>query len=259
MRALAIALIVVPFAAQAEEAACPFPKSAAFQSLSAVIDGRSVLLADGREIRLAGIEVPFASRPGQASSAPALASKNALEALLAGRRIALHPAEPATDRYGRLVAYAFREGETVPLQVAMLAAGRARLSGEAGPCRAALLAAEKFAREAGLGLWGEPPTALQRAEDGAALVTGRGKFAVAEGKVLSVRRSGGTIYVNFGRRWRDSLTVTMSRARERSFATAGFEPEKLAGRVVRVRGYVEDRNGPVIEAVRPEQLEMLER
>ncbi|NWG24349.1 MAG: thermonuclease family protein, partial [Pseudorhodoplanes sp.] len=138
MRALAIALIVVPFAAQSDEAACAFPESAAFLSVGAVIDGRSAVLADGREIRLAGIEVPFAARPGEASSAPALASKNALEALLAGRRVAMRPAEPATDRYGRAVSYVFREGETVPLQIALLAAGLAQASGDMDPCRAAL-------------------------------------------------------------------------------------------------------------------------
>ena len=38
-----------------------------------------------------------------------------------------------------------------------------------------------------------------------------------------------------------------------SHAAAGLEPKKLAGRRVRVRGWIEERGGPWIEAARPEQ------
>jgi hypothetical protein len=43
------------------------------------------------------------------------------------------------------------------------------------------------------------------------------------------------------------------------FAAAGIEPKKLENRRVRVRGWVEERNGPRIEATRPEQIEIAER
>ena len=97
------------------------------------------------------------------------------------------------------------------------------------------------------------------AESGAELVAERGLFTVVEGKVLSVRESGGTIYVNFGRRWSEALTVTILKRNERSFAAAGLEPKRLENRRVRVRGWVEQRNGPRIEAIRPEQIEIAER
>src|SRR5439155_1028005 len=42
----------------------------------------------------------------------------------------------------------------------------------------------------------------------AALAAQRGRFTVAEGNVLSVRESAGTIYMNFGRRWSQALTAT---------------------------------------------------
>jgi hypothetical protein len=75
-------------------------------------------------------------------------------------------------------------------------------------------------------------------------------------KVLSVRESGATIYVNFGRRWSDDFTVTVQK---RSFTAAGLELKKLAGQHVRVRGTIEERGGPWIEAARPEQIEIAER
>jgi hypothetical protein len=76
---------------------------------------------------------------------------------------------------------------------------------------------------------------------------------------VSVRESGGTIYVNFGRRWSEALTVTILKRHERTFAAAGIEPKSLEGRMVRVRGYVDVRNGPVIEATQPQQIEIATR
>jgi hypothetical protein len=74
-----------------------------------------------------------------------------------------------------------------------------------------------------------------------------------------VRESGGTIYVNFGRRWSEALTVTILKRHERTFTAAGIEPKTLEGRIVRVRGYVDVRNGPVIEATQPQQIEIATR
>ena len=76
---------------------------------------------------------------------------------------------------------------------------------------------------------------------------------------MSVRERGATIYVNFGRRWTEDFTVTISKRNERSFTAAGFELKKLAGRRVRVRGWIEERGGPWIEAARPEQIEFADR
>jgi hypothetical protein len=115
------------------------------------------------------------------------------------------------------------------------------------------------ARTQRLGLWGEPDYAIMSAEDGAGLLGQEGRFAVVEGKVASVRESGGTIYMNFGRRWSQALTVTIPKRQERSFAAAGLQPDRLANLRLRVRGYIEERAGPRIEATRPEQIEIAER
>ena len=100
---------------------------------------------------------------------------------------------------------------------------------------------------------------VRRAEEPAAVAREQGRFAIVEGSVVSVRESGATIYVNFGRRWSEDFTVTIAKRNERTFATADLEPKRLAGRHVRVRGWIEERGGPLIEAVRPEQIEVMER
>ena len=74
--------------------------------------------------------------------------------------------------------------------------------------------------------------------------------------MASVRESGGMIEMNFGRRWSQALTVTILKRHERGFAAAGLPPDRLGKPQLRVRGYVEERSGPRIEATRPEQIEI---
>ena len=70
---------------------------------------------------------------------------------------------------------------------------------------------------------------IRQAENPVEVLAGRGRFTLVEGQVLSVRESGGTIYVNFGRRWSEDFTVTVLKRNERMFAAAGLDVEE-AGR-----------------------------
>ena len=74
-------------------------------------DGRTLLLGDGRELRLAAIEVPDDSRA-------------ALQALVAGHPLRLERLGPEQDRYGRLVAFAFVGDAKESVQQAMLEQGQ---------------------------------------------------------------------------------------------------------------------------------------
>ena len=230
----------------------------------AITDGRSFTLEDGREIRLAGIEVPLLPGPGDLGTGAkaGLAARAALESIIAGQNVELRQKDVA-DPYGRMPALVYVTQGMSLESVAheLLAKGFARVSAHVGerPCADELLARERAARQAKLGLWGEPYYVIVAAESGAELVAGRGHFMLAEGKVWSVRESGGTIYVNFGRQWSQALTVTILKRNERMFAAAGIEPKRLENRRIRVRGWVEERNGPRIEATRPEQIEIAER
>jgi Staphylococcal nuclease homologue len=238
-----------PMARAAGGAAACGGKALGTFAAGAATGGRSFRLQDGREVRLAGIETPAGA-----------AATRILDKVVAGRSVLLEPLEPATDRYGRLVAHAFlvQGGSQRWVERELVAQGRARAGAHIGgqACAAALLAAEKAARQARLGLWADPAYAVRRATDAAGLLAQRGRFTLAEGKVLSVRESGGTIYINFGRVWSRNLTVTLLKHNERLFAAAGIDVKKLQGRRLRVRGWVEERGGPRIEATRPEQIEI---
>jgi endonuclease YncB( thermonuclease family) len=233
--------------------------------VSAISDGRSFLLDDGREIRLPGIEVPPPPYPGEtgARAQAGTAAWAALEAILAGQTVELRQSQPAVDRYGRTLAHAYvmREGSQQSAAREMLATGFARVAAQAGEaaCAADLLAQEQTARKSKLGLWREAYYAVLGSENLGELLAERGHFTVVEGRVLSVRESAGTIYMNFGRRWSQALTVTILKRNERNFVAAGVDPRRLANLRVRVRGFMEERNGPRIEAIRPEQIEIAER
>ena len=154
-----------------------------------------------------------------------------------------------------------RDGVEHLAQADLVATGVARVAARAGSraCIVELLTRENAARQAKLGLWADPYYDLLSADSPADVLAEQGHFAVVDGKVVSVRERGATICVNFGRRWTEDFTVTISKRNERSFAAAGLEPKKLAGRRVRVRGWIEERGGPWIEAVRPEQIEFADQ
>jgi endonuclease YncB( thermonuclease family) len=219
------------------------------------IDGRTLALTDGREVRLAGIEV--------AAIAPevGLAAKRELEAIATGQTVEVRGPNAEPDRYGRAYGQVFAASPSQRwLEADMVAKGYARVSGRVGDriCVTELLARERAARARKLGLWANPGYVIRRADERATLVADRGRFAIVEGKVLSVRVSGQTIYMNFGRRWSEDLTVTISKRSERSFTEAGLEPKRLEGGRVRVRGFIEQRGGPWVRASHPEQIEIAE-
>jgi hypothetical protein len=216
----------------------------------AIEDARTLRLTDGRKIRVAGIEW----------AVPADAGKTELAALLLGRSVSLKGA-PTPDRYGRIHAFPTVNGSETPIQYVLLDRGLAvagtRISDPA--CREALLRREKAARAARpdprLGMGDPGDYRLLKADDPAAILHHLGRFAIVEGRVLSVRESGSTVYVNFGQRWSEDFTVTIAKRNERAFISAGLSPKSLAGRTVRVRGVIEERAGPWIEAVSAEQFD----
>jgi endonuclease YncB( thermonuclease family) len=213
---------------------------------AAVRDGRTLTLADGRVLRLKGIEV-------------STGADAALKDLVAGKPLRLKKIGEARDRYGRLEAFAFPGTAEKSLQEMLLAQGLARVSGRVGsePCAEILLTAESVARAAKRGIWTDPNSAPLRAENLTGIRSLAGHFALVEGKVLSVHTSGGTIYLNFGPRWTRDFSVIILRRNQRSFAAAGIELKGLAGQRIRVRGWVEERRGPVIVAEFPGQIEQM--
>src|SRR5579884_3389208 len=90
-------VLIVPIAARADCGLADLGTGA----VTGVHDDATLVLADGRELRLAAIE-------------PAPRTTPLLRSLVENRTLQLRSAgEPATDRYGRLVAFATTEAGSV--------------------------------------------------------------------------------------------------------------------------------------------------
>jgi endonuclease YncB( thermonuclease family) len=216
--------------------------------VSDIIDGRTLRLQDGREVRLAGIE----ALPG---------SDRTLAALLGGRDVTLHGDSDTPDRYGRQPAFVFVTQAPASVQRDLLAQGVALAAATVtdSDCVAELRRAETEARRLNRGIWGNG-TVIKNAESAGDILARMGQFTVVEGRVLSVRQAGATTYVNFGRRWTQDFAVTISRRMMAAFEAAGISLKSLERRKIRVRGFVGrrgPRGGPGIEALRVGQIEVV--
>jgi endonuclease YncB( thermonuclease family) len=230
--------------------------SAAAVTAARVVDGRSFVVADGRDVRLAAIEtvLPVPGDEDDARVAAAQAAKAALETLLLDREIDV--SVTGADRYGRLTAYVFAHAPSgeVLVQRELVAAGHALVSPiPASPCRSFLQAAEKQARARAAGLWGAAYSVVKQAADPADILADQGRFVLVHGKVASVRETAGVVYINFGQRWSNQFAATLLKRNEGAFAAASLKA--LAGHTVEVRGWIEERGGPAMEVTRPEQIE----
>ncbi len=229
----------------------------AFESLgdgrvAEVVDARSFRLSDGREIKLAGVELATAT--GNPS--------NGLAELIDGREVVLYGSDDAPDRYGRQSAFVSVAGSDVLVQRELLARGQALLATDIADrdCAAALAAAESEARADKRGIWADA-IVIKSAESPDDILSRVGRFTVVEGKVLSVRQAGATTYLNFARNWTRGFAVTISGRALPVFESAGLAVKSLEQRRIRVRGWVEahsgPNSGPRIDAARVTQIEVL--
>lgn len=223
-----------------------------------VVDGDTVVLASGEQVRLVGIQAPKLplGRPNFPTWPLAKEAKAALEALCLGKRIELVYGGRRVDRHGRQLAHLFDPGGRW-IQGEMLAQGLARVYTFADNRARVpeMLARERAARAARRGIWSHPFYAIRQATETPQFLN---SFQLVEARVLRVARVRGVTYLNFGQDWRDDFTITVPARARRLFEKAGIDLAAFEGRRVRVRGWLKPRNGPMIEASHPEQIELLE-
>jgi endonuclease YncB( thermonuclease family) len=223
-----------------------------------VLDAETVTLDDGRQLRLTGALPPRALDAGAGPGAWPMenAATEALRGLVLGKSVELRFVGERTDRYGRLQAHAFviegrGEGDARRwVQGALLGQGHARAYAVAADraCSAELLAAERDAREARLGLWGEAAYQVRSAANPVDLLRYRATFQVVEGTIVRVGVTRGSIYLNFARNWRRGFSVSLRRDHAGLLGAFAGNPRGLEGRGVRVRGWIDQRRGaPAID------------
>jgi len=227
-------------------------------TVTAVIDGGSFELEDGRRVRLAAIQAPMLSlgRSNVEDWPLAADAKQYLSNLVLNRSIGLAFDERGTDRHGEVLAYVFVDGAREWLQSRLVSDGFARVNTrpDARKCAGALLARESAARAAKRGIWAHPFYRVRQATE---LDGEIGTFQVVEGTVVSAVERRDRIYLNFGVDYRSDFTVTISPRDAKRMSKNGTNPLGWGAKRVRVRGWIALLNGPEMELTHPEQLEVL--
>lgn len=261
LRSLFLVLLAFSVPSAAGGAGTPLPagapKAADRSAVASVVDGDTLELVNGTTVRLVGIQAPKLAlgRPGFREWPMVAQAKRALERLVAGHDLILHPAPIPTDRWGRQLAHLERD-DGVWIQGEMLRQGWARVYTFADnrQLAAPMLALEREARAAGRGIWALRWYAVIAPEQAAGRV---GSFQIVEGRVVTAAAVRGRVYLNFGPDWKTDFTISIPPRVRRTMARTGADPGALTGGLVRVRGWVRSYNGPMIELTHPEQLELL--
>ncbi len=222
-----------------------------------VVDGDTVILDSGTQVRLVGIQAPKLplGRAGFRAWPLADEAKALLQRLALGGPLRLSYGGRRIDRHGRLLAHLEnRDGRWI--QGEILSAGLARVYSFAdNRARIAdMLALERRARGAALGIWSRSYYNVRSVTETPKFID---TFQIVEGRVVGaavVRRRG---YLNFGDDWGIDFTVSIAPRSRRMFDRAGLAIASYEGKRVRVRGWLKSFNGPMIEATHPEQIELL--
>lgn len=248
------------------------PSSAAFAcdlpqgdkgTVAEVRDGETLQLSDGRLVRLINAKAPQAPLTARGNRPwPFVAeTKQALSELASGTEVELRNGGAKSDRHGRALAqvYVTKDGKRVWLQGELVARGLARVYSfpDNHACVDELLAREAEARANGIGLWAVWAYRVLEAGNVERLGRLTRSYQLVEGVVAQIGESGGRVYLNFDKDWRRDFTILLERKDGEAFKAAGIDPKSLAGKRLRVRGWVEWRNGPMIHATHAEQIELL--
>lgn len=213
-----------------------------------------ILLENGKSYRLDSIRIPVDYyRQAQDELGAAVLDKKVRVYASGGQGAVL-------DRYG--VAFAYVRGEDgVWIHDHLLSKGLAWASvPDSGNYKFDIAAKiEANARAQRLGFWSDPAYAIKTPDN---IHYYSNSFQIVEGKIMSVALKNDYFYINFGEDWKEDFTINMPRKSWRSFnvgSGADFDPELWRGRVIRIRGWVESRNGPMIELTSPQQIEFIKQ
>lgn len=197
-----------------------------------VYDGDTVKLADGRRIRLIGINTPELDHHGRQHDALAEDARAALRKLLdsADQTLLLQYGTEPRDHYGRLLAHAFLPDGTNVATV-LLNAGLATAlvvppNTRGMDCYSKL---EDTARANRRGLW---KLAQYQALDSRTLDTGLRGFHIIRGTVSAVRTGTGSSWIEL-----QGPLVLRIGSQDRANFTPGYL-ERLVGRSVETRGWL---------------------
>lgn len=200
-----------------------------------VIDGDSLVLGDGRELRLIGINAPEMRTARSGGPEPlARAARDRLKRLVAGVSVRIVVGPEARDRHDRLLGHLMLADGTSAAEVLLGEGLAVMVAIPPNVVRvSAHQAAEREARRAKRGMWAETYFSPRRVEDITARDTG---FRFITGTVSEVRTSRRYVYLDLGAEF--SLMIPRSAWRRFDAKASAWRGRRLIA-----RGWVARRHG----------------
>lgn len=244
-----------------------------FYQVVDIVDGDTLFLNTGEEVRLVGIQAPKLplGRKGFTAWPLAAEAKQALTEITLGKQVQLYTGQTQIDRHGRVLAHILvveNDNDPVWVQRELLNRGLARVYSFSDNRDGVLplLQVEQKARAATQGIWAVPYYHMLSAQNIANAVKSRtyfgNRFELVEGQVRDVSLFRDRAYVNFGDDWRDDFSLIIQQEDYKSFGQgrdAGEQfIESLKGRHIRVRGWTYLKNGPMMRITHKERIEFLD-
>lgn len=229
-------------------------------TVRAVPDPLTVVLDNGKVVRLAGIDLPVF--PGEKESPFAALALQRMQSLYLGQKITLYQTRDVkkgrTDSMGRQMGQIVRmQGERqIWAQKILVEEGLARVLPTLSNSEGAeeLYEAESKPRDGRKGIWSTSPWSVKDPDSVAAYA---GTVQVVRGKVHGIATRNNLTYLNFDRDWKTDFTIEIDAATRRALLRRNTNLMNLANKTVEVRGYVENKNGPNIKLDSPLLLRVL--
>lgn len=123
-------------------------------TVARVVDGDTIVLADGRRVRYIGIDAPELETEGRPAECYAQEATEANRRLVAGKSVRLERDVSETDRFGRLLRYVYVNDTMADARLVEEGFAEARAYPPDAKYQADLERLEREAQAARRGLWG---------------------------------------------------------------------------------------------------------
>jgi micrococcal nuclease len=238
------------------------------EKVTEVIDGDTFKIETGQPVRLLGINAPEINDPGGDIA------KDMLFSMVMGKDVRLERDVTDKDDYGRLLRYAFVDGDFVNAEMIRMGYAELRFYPPDTLYHGELRELEKIAIRNRQGLWAFPVfqmsdttgTAVSlvlKEQKDSDVVSWRdaakyyGQTKSVEGKIVASNNTGKVCFLNFHRDWRHNFTAVIFAS---DFSKFPAHPEDhYLNRVVRVTGLIKEYRGkPEIILKSPSQIDIIE-
>lgn len=219
--------------------------------VSNLIKQNVIILKDGRKLILANI---YVSKKLGHSYLKRLLSKKPITFYTSGRK---------TDRHNRHIVQIFfqENGKRAWLQDHLISEGLAvpMALPNTRQCFHALLKSEKNSRvkELKSNSINQHFPIIKSSNLKLLNEKAQGSFQIVEGKVRSFHRTAKNTYLNFSKNWRTDFTVIISNHLLKRKKDKWPSLKAMKGKTIRVRGWLDHYNGPLIRLEVPEMVEII--